>query len=98
MANVDRNTLILQTESSAWASRLRYLAPAILEKLASRLGWTHVTQTKVLVRPPLPPDRCPSVQPAHMSPDSASLLREVAENTEDPALREALLRLSRRGS
>ena len=98
VANVDRYTLVLQTDSSAWASRLRYLAPAILEKLAKKLGWKEVTHTKVLVRPELPPDRQPSARTAHLSRESASLLRDVALSIEDPRLREALLKLSRRGS
>ena len=98
VANVDRYTLVLQTDSSAWASRLRYLAPAILEKLAKKLGWKAVTHTKVLVRPELPPDRQPTARTAHLSQESASLLRDVALSIEDPRLREALLKLSRRGS
>ena len=51
-----------------------------------------------LVRPEAFPEReQPIGRRAQLSRASAALLRDVAESTEDPALKAALLRLSRRG-
>ncbi len=97
VANITRDSLVLQTASAAWGSRLRYLAPSILQQLSRQLGWRQVKHTKVQVRPEAFPDREKPDRRAHLSRESAALLREVAENTEDPGLRDALLRLSQRG-
>ncbi len=97
VANVTRDSLVLQTASAAWGSRLRYLAPSILQRLSKQLGWSRVKHTKVQVRPEAFPEREKPARRAHLSRESATLLREVAQNTEDPGLRDALLRLSQRG-
>ncbi len=97
VANISRDTLILQTASVAWGSRLRYLAPRLLEQLSRQLGWDRIKHTKVQVRPEAFPQRETPARRAHLSRQSAALLRDVANGTEDPDLRDALLRLSRRG-
>ncbi len=97
VANITPDSLVLQTASGAWGSRLRYLAPSILQQLSRQLGWRQVKHTKVQVRPEAFPDREQPVRRAHLSRESAALLRDVAESTEDPGLRDALLRLSQRG-
>ena len=96
VANINGDTLVLQTASAAWGARLRYLAPSLLEQLSRQLGWDRVKQTRILVRPEAFPNRDKPARRAHLGPESAALLRDVAESTRDPALREALLRLSRR--
>ena len=97
VANITRDSLVLQAASAAWGSRLRYLAPSLLQQLSKRLGWNEVKHTKVQVRPEAFPEREKPARRAHLSRKSAAMLREVAENTEDPRLRDALLRLSQRG-
>ncbi len=97
VANIARETLVLQTASATWGSRLRYLAPSILQQLSKQLGWNQVRHTKVQVRPEAFPNREQPARRAHLSRKSADLLREVAESTEDPELRDAFLRLSQRG-
>ena len=97
VANVTGDSLVLQTASAAWGSRLRYLAPSILQQLSQQLGWSRIRHTKVQVRPEAFPDQEKPARRAHLTRKSADLLREVGENTEDLGLRDALLRLSRRG-
>ena len=96
VANISHDTLVLQTASAAWGSRLRFLAPRLLEQLSRQLGWNRIKHTKVQVRPEAFPEHEQPTRRAHLSRESATLLRKVAENTEDPGLRDALLRLSRR--
>lgn len=45
-------TLKVRTQSAAWASELKYLAPQILRRLNAELGRQMVTQVKVSVGPP----------------------------------------------
>ena len=98
VANINHDTLVLQTTSAAWGTRLRYLAPTLLQQLSRQLGWDRVKHAKVQVRPEAFPEReQPVRRRAQLSRESAALLRDVAENTGDPALKAALLRLSRRG-
>ena len=96
VANRRGDTLVLMTDSAAWASRLRFLAPQILKALSDAGEGSGLRRLKVVVRPKsVPPSPLASRRLA-LSERSAGLLREVARDTQDPALREALLRLSHR--
>ncbi len=96
VANINHDTLVLQTPSSAWGSRLRYLAPGILQQLSRQLGWDRIKHTKVQVRPEAFRPSAEPARRARLSRESAALLRQVAENIEDAALQDVLLSLSRR--
>jgi len=98
VANWRDGTLVVQADSAAWASRLRFLAPKILAALSETQGCLGLRKLKVIVRPSdqTPGDTRP--RRFRLSARSASLLRDVGESTADAALRETLLRLSRRGS
>jgi hypothetical protein len=85
--------LIIYTESSAWASRLRYASNDLRLKLRAqglRFGKINV---RILLserpRPHLP--RCANA----LSASNAELVRSVAEDIQDPDLSLALERLSR---
>ncbi len=97
VANINGDTLVLQTASAAWGSRLRFLGPRILQQLSRQLGWDRVQRVKVQVRPEAFPAREMPVRRPRLSAESAALLSQVAEATAHPALQEALRRLSRRG-
>ena len=96
VANINHDTLVLQTPSSAWGSRLRYLAPGILQQLSRQLGWDRIKHTKVQVRPDAFRQLAEPPRRASLSRESAALLRQVAESTKDAALQNVLLRLSGR--
>lgn len=96
VANIRGDVLVLQTDSAAWASRLRFLGPGLLAHLARSHGQGKLRTTKVLVRPSEGPSRAAGHRHTRISRESAALLRNVAQGTEHPALRQALLRLSRR--
>ena len=95
VANVHQDTLVLNTGSPVWASRLRYLTPAILEFARGRPGLETLRSVRVRVSLPetvAATDRRRS--PQRPSRASAEHLRLVAETTADPAVRSALLRLA----
>lgn len=97
VANVYRDTLVLNTGSPVWAARLRYLTPTILEFVRCRPGLDKVRSVRVRVAPPEAVTRPPySRPPRHPSAASADNLRNAAAATADPALRAALLRLAGR--
>ncbi len=85
--------LVLSADSPAWASRLRYLAPMLQAQLSRKAG-LRLQRIAVTVAPPAPRvGRRPPLR--NLSPQSTEHLAEVAEATEDPRLREALMRLVR---
>ena len=90
------DTLVVRTDAAAWASRLRFLAPQVLQALSGIEDWSGLRKLQVIVRPPDPDAKPVPARRVEMSVQSADLLRHVAEDIQDSALREALLRLSRR--
>jgi len=95
LANVRGDTAVLAADSAAWASRLRYLAPALLPRLVD-LGLT-VTRVEVVVMPPPALPTAPA--PRRVCPPSADTGRALtawAAHLPDDALGRALLRLAAR--
>lgn len=95
LANVRGNTAVLAADSAAWASRLRYLAPALLPRLID-LG-LGVTRVEVVVMPPpSQPARPAPRQPCPPSAQTGRALAAWAAHMPDEALGRALLRLAAR--
>ena len=96
-ARLSEGQLVLFADSSAWASRLRYLVPDILEGLrragveASAIRIRVALESPSATQPPARPK-----QPARrLSAANAELLLQVAASMTDPALGAALRRLGR---
>lgn len=91
-ARIRDQQLVLHTDSPVWATRLRYAAPQLL----SLLQPSHSPLRGVKIRLVLPraPDRR-RLPPARHSDVAAAIIHDSAEDTKQPALREALERLSR---
>ena len=88
-------TLLLFTDSPAWASRLRFFARELGERLHRRgLRFGRIT-VRVLIFDP-PQIARPAVA-RQLSSANAVLLHQVAESITDPQLRDALNRLSKAG-
>lgn len=95
LANVRGSIAILAADSAGWASRLRYLAPALLPRLIG-MGLA-ISRIDVVVMPPAmtaPPAPRPMI-PAP-SPAAASTLIALADRTGDMQLAAALRRLASR--
>ncbi|HXF08680.1 MAG TPA: DUF721 domain-containing protein [Candidatus Acidoferrales bacterium] len=95
LANVRGDTAVLAADSAAWASRLRYLAPALLPRLVD-LGLS-VTRVEVVVMPP--PALPAKPTPRRVCPPSAEIGRALAAwaaRAPDEALSRALLKLAAR--
>jgi hypothetical protein len=94
VANCKKGTLIIYTDSAAWAARLRFRVPEMLKSINEAPQEIPLQAIRIKVRPPdakqlLPADKL------SISDDTARLLQRMAETISDPDLRASLLRLSR---
>lgn len=87
--------LRLFTATPAWASRLRFEAPKLLQTL-SRQGVTSVRSVQVRITPPAAAKPEP-LRHIRLSQENAKLLEQTARAIRDPRLAQALARLARRG-
>lgn len=88
--------LRLATETPAWAARLRFQAPRLVQQLRQR-GAVTLHTVQVHVAPPAAP-RTPPVRKLRMTAENARLLEQTARAIDDPGLARALARLARRGT
>jgi hypothetical protein len=88
------DSLVLYADTSAWASRLRFLSRNLIREFQRRdqAGIKQIT-VRIFI-----PDRARKLKPrskALLSKENAQLLQQTAESIGDPALGAALIRLSR---
>src|SRR3569623_1005610 len=94
-ANLDGTNLVIAVSSSAWAAKLRYQLTAVLGHLKTCDDLPPVDAMRIRIQPlRLEPATRP-VSRAPLSAETAAVIRHVADNTTDPALRAALQRLVR---
>jgi hypothetical protein len=96
VADLNADRLLIHADSAAWATRLRYLAPQILRCLHRVPSLTALRRIDIRVSPVAQP-ATPALHPALLSRTSAAILETAADGIADPALRNALQRLARRG-
>lgn len=87
VADYRQKTLVLHTDSAAWAAKLRYNTPDILAAFKGDLPGIRTIRIKVV-----PTDTLvkASRHTAKVSPDTANGIREIADQIEDTALRSTL--------
>lgn len=88
--------LTLATRSNAWATRLRYQAPQLVRCLQQLPAFRSIARIDIRVIPPTVEPNPPS-DPAHLSKESAEIIRNAADTLASPALGAALRRLARHG-
>ena len=101
VANYSDETLIVNAETSAWASKLRYCIPDILNYAKHECGLTTLKSVRIKVSP-IHKKRVQSnlsstrpVKKASLSKKSADFIKNVATSIKDPALRKSILRISK---
>lgn len=92
LAAVDAQRLLLITEDSLWATRLRYLETPLLDA-AERITGLRPRRLEVQVRPARERPRRRPARP-RPGPEAIATIRQSAEHAPEP-LRQALLRLAR---
>lgn len=96
VANLNGDTLVIGCDSSAWATKLRYHLPTLLAQLRQHPEAAALSEIRLRLQPFRDPAPRAAPRRAKLSSHSAELLSASAEATADPALKAALLRLSRR--
>ncbi|MES9844714.1 MAG: DciA family protein [Candidatus Sedimenticola sp. PURPLELP] len=91
----EERRIILYTDSSAWASRLRFFS----KDLSTQLNQHGIRVEKVTIRVMIgnSPKKTRHHTPRHLSRSNADLVVETADAISDPELSAALKRLSRHG-
>lgn len=88
------DTLTIEVDSSAWATRLRYLIPDLKYQLRDFTATADVESVHCRVRPAAQTEPPARKNTPHLSQTSASVIRSAAESISSPALKAALLRLA----
>jgi len=101
IANYSANTLIVNADTSAWASKLRNRIPDILAYARHECGLNKLITVRIKVSPKqnntfqsnLPSNV--STRKASLSIKSAEFIKNVATSIQDPALRDSILKISK---
>jgi hypothetical protein len=91
--NLKSEILVLATPSPAWAGRLRFAAPDLIERLKREFA-VDIRQVELRIQPPSVEPRTAAKPPLRISMASATLLAQTARGIDYPPLQEALLRLA----
>lgn len=95
LARMDAEAWIVQTDSAAWATRLRYGLPSIRQQLGRQVG-IPLPPPRIRIAPPeVPPPPPPSPRRMVVSESTVATLESAARNLEDPRLGAAMMRLAR---
>jgi hypothetical protein len=96
VANFRDSYLIVECDSAAWATRLRYTLPDITQKLLKHPDLRDLTHIEWNIQPLFhAPHSQLSTVPLALSSTSAQLLKNAADHIKVKPLQEALLRISR---
>jgi hypothetical protein len=94
LAQLDADGWVVQTDSPAWSSRLRYQLPELGPLLSEHLG-LPLPPPRIRVAPPaVPPPPPPPPRRMAISARTARLLETAAHDCSDRRLGEAILRLA----
>lgn len=96
VAGMHGTQLLIHTDNTGWATRLRYAEPGIRRALAQRLR-LHVDRVRVRVRPELAQTQTLAVA-RHISTANRDYMRSVAHHIGDTELARALLALADAGT
>lgn len=93
LINLRGSTLVIGAGSPAWAARLRFQTPRLLEVMSRDLPF-EVRKIQVKVLSARPASTSSTKRAVRVSPDTAELLRQTARSLNHPVLSAALARLA----
>lgn len=74
---LERDTLVVLTDQSSWGTRLRYMAPQLLQ--AVHAGWPHLKLKQIRVRVMRLPDASPGWRRVPTPPPDEPTLTQMAD-------------------
>ncbi len=101
IANYSADTLVVNADTSAWASKLRNRIPDILDFARHECGLTKLISVRIRVSPILnnttqaDTHSTGITRKVSLSKKSAEFIKSVATSIHDPALRESILKISK---
>lgn len=95
LANINDGVATILANSSAWATRLRYYIPVILDELTKQIGQDRVKTVRIKIAPVHQEVRAPEKKQTRLSPEAASYLIRTAEDFGDSPIRDTLLSIAR---
>ncbi|MGI9228367.1 MAG: DciA family protein [Gammaproteobacteria bacterium] len=97
VANFAADTLIIHTDSPAWAAKLRFRIPDILDiaKKSGEMATIGGVSIKVVIPGPAEAGRRRSLPP--LSTENVQHLQKLADSVENQALADVMARLARHG-
>lgn len=95
LANINADTAVLLVSSSAWATRLRYNIPAILNAFNQQLNFTSIKTIRIKIKKSMSESPTLIKKPIYLSNNSAQFLNDVANSFSDPELRNCFLNISK---
>jgi len=93
-AQLKHDVLIIHTDSSAWAAKLRFQLAALLPALRRQAGYHAATNVVVRVQLPLSPHFKKQSTASKMDQHTAQQIRELASSIRDETLRQTWLKLA----
>lgn len=96
ISSSDTKVLILQTNNAVFATQLRLCSQQIINQVKQSPFWkNNFDALKVNVRPLYHKQRSQQEAMRQISPENAQLLKEIADYSTNPKLKEVLLRLAK---
>jgi hypothetical protein len=97
LVRMEPKAWVVQTDSSAWATRLRYLLPNLRQQLAKQLAMPVPALRIRIVPAALPPPSPPPARRLSLTEATANGLEQAARGLADKRLGAAILRLAKHG-
>jgi len=95
LANINEGVAVFLVSSSAWATRLRYNIPIILDAFNNQLNFTSIKTVRIKIKKSLPENSVVTKKPIYLSNNSAQFLNDIANNKHDPEIRKCILNISK---
>ena len=93
-AQLKYDDLIVHTDSSAWATKLRFQLTALLPTLRRQPGYHGATKVTVRIQPPQTSSISAQLAATKMDQQTAQQIRELACTIRDESLRQTWLKLA----
>lgn len=97
VAGYHEGTLILACTNTTVAGQLRYLSRIYMQQLRQHAEFCDIKRITAVLSPSPPASRRPKPAPRQLSPATAELLKDLADDLGGGEISEALQRLARHG-
>lgn len=96
VANLREQTLVIEIDSAAWVTQIRYRIPELLEKLQSHDEFRGLQKIEYYIHPTTT-EKLATKQMLRLSTENAKILIETADSLPATALKRALYHLATHG-